>query len=172
MRAKTLTYTKDYTTEEGIIIPVEAYSFVVRNHTKRYHNCLYLLAGLNNCARNLMDFLVEDMDDNNIVYSNAHVRDEFISFISEASEGDTNYSESSIKKAFSSLTSKGLLRNISRGIYKVNPKYFIRNSEEQRFNLIKIELEFESNLDTKLRIVKQDESLKDVQPYIEQNEIN
>jgi hypothetical protein len=72
MKNKNLAYTKDFSVEEGIIIPKEAYKSIVRSHTKRYHNCLYLLAGLNTCARNLMDFLTEQMRADNIVYSNEH----------------------------------------------------------------------------------------------------
>lgn len=167
MKKQIISYTKDFTTDEGIILPIEGYKAIVRNHTKRYHNCLYLLAGLNTCARNLMDYLVEGMGEDNIVYSNAHIREGFVKFINDASEGEVNYSESSIKKAYSSLTSKGLLRNISRGVYKVNPQYFIKNSDTSRFDMIKIELEFESGKDTKLKIVKHENgTLKEIQPYI------
>jgi hypothetical protein len=156
MKNRVVEYTKDFTTEEGVIIPTEAFKSVVRNHTKRYHNCLYLLAGLNTCARNLMDFLTEEMKSDNVVYSSSHTRDKFKDFINVVSKGEVNYSDSSIKKAFSNLSDKGLVRKVSRGIYKVNPEYFIKNDESKRFDLIKIELEFKEGLNTKLEIIKKE----------------
>ena len=168
MKKRSIQYTKDFTVEEGVIIPIEAYKSVVRSHTKRYHNVLYLLAGLNPCARNLMDFLTDEMRGDNIVYSSSHTRDTFREFISKASDGEVDYSESSIKKAFSNLTDKGLIRKVSRGVYKVNPQYFIKNDDSKRFDMIKIELEFKADLDTKLEIIKQENELKEIQPYTDE----
>jgi len=169
MKNKVINYIKDFTVEEGIIIPVEGYKSVICNHTKRYHNCLYLLAGLTTCARNLMDFLTEDMNNDNIIYSNKNTKDKFIEFIYHVSEGKVTYGESSIKKAYSMLCDKGLIRKVGRGIYKVNPEYFIRNSEENRERLLKIELEFKEGKDTKLRIAKGND-VKEIQPYIDETE--
>lgn len=170
MKKRVIQYTKDFTIEEGIILPVEAHKAVVTSHTKRYHNVLYLLAGLNTCARNLMDFLSEEMRNDNIVYSSSHTREAFREFISNVSEGEVDYSESSIKKAFSNLTDKGLIRKVSRGVYKVNPQYFIKNGDSNRFEMIKIELEFKEGLDTKLNIIKQENETKDIQPYIDETD--
>jgi hypothetical protein len=174
MKNKTIEYTKDYVFEEGIIIPIQAYSSVVSNHTKRYHNCLYLLANLGTCARNLMDYLVEQMTPDNIVYSNKHTRDSFRELISQISETNIDYSDSSIKKAFNELSSKGLIRPLERGVFKVNPMYFIKNGDEDRLEMIKVELEFKEDLDTKLSIIKfkHKEELSNVQPYIEKYEIS
>jgi hypothetical protein len=169
MKNKRITYTTDYTVEEGIIIPKEAYKSVMTNHTKRFHNCLYLLAGLNPCTRNLMDFLAEEMDNDNVVYSNAVTKDKFANFIAGVSEGTITYGESSIKKAYSTLCDKGLLRKLGRGIYKVNPEYFIKNTDDNRERLLRIELEFQEGLDTKLRIAK-GQNVKEIQPYIDGNE--
>jgi len=159
MKSKVVQYIKDYDIEEGIVIPVQGYKSVVCNHTRRYHNCLYLLAGLGTCSRNLMDYLVEYMDGNNIVYSNKYVKEKFINFIYEASNNEIRYGDSSVKKAFTTLASKGLLRKVGRGVYKVNPEYFSKNTDKNREYLIKVELEFTADLDTKLKITKSKEKI-------------
>lgn len=169
MKNKRIPYTKDFTVQEGIIIPVEGYKSVMANHTKRFHNCLYLLAGLNPCTRNLMDFLAEEMNNDNIVHSNKVTKDKFTGFIEGVSNGTITYGDSSIKKAYSTLCDKGLLRKLGRGIYKVNPEYFVKNSDDNRERLLKIELEFQEGIDTKLRIAK-GKNVKDIQPYIDDNE--
>jgi hypothetical protein len=166
MKNKKINYTRDFTVEDGFIIPQEGYKSVLASHTKRYHNCLYLLAGLNTCARNLMDFLTEEMSNDNIVRSDKVTKSKFVEFILNVSDGKIAYGESSIKKAYSVLCDKGLIRKLSRGTYKVNPEFFIRNGEDNRERLLKIDLEFAEGLDTKLQILEEGENLRTVQPYI------
>ena len=173
MKNKVVQYIKEYTIEEGVIIPVEAYKSIVVNHTKRYHNCLYLLANLGTCARNLMDYLVESMTGDNIVYSNKHVRETFRNIVTSVTDGRLEYSDSSIKKAFGELAAKALIRYKERGVYLVNPAYFMKNGDTERLEMIKVELEFHADLDTQLKIIKGNykEEIKETQPYLK-DEIN
>jgi predicted transcriptional regulator of viral defense system len=99
-----------------------------------------------------------------------HTRDKFKAFINEVSNGEVDYSESSIKKAFAQLTKKGLLRQVSRGVYKVNPEYFVKNDDAKRFELIKIELEFKEGIDTKLDIIKKENNVNETQPYVDETD--
>lgn len=118
------------------------YKQVTTSCTKRYHNCLYLLAGLNSSCRDLMDYLCERMDKNNLVHSNEAVRENFIEFISKITNGEVAYSHPTVKKAFNTLAQKGLLLSRTRGTYLVNPEYFFRLGEKQRIEAIRMVLEF------------------------------
>lgn len=141
---------------EPIVLPVFAYRSVTVTHTKRFHNCLYLLAGLPSCARDLMDYIAEEMDDENVFYSNENFRLNFRKFIEGNTNGTTSYSDSSVKKALHTLLSKGLIRQIKRGYGKVNPMFFWKTDNgDKRVESIKIELEFKHDVDTQLRVMQE-----------------
>ena len=126
---------------------------IVGSHTKRYHNCLYLLAGLSSCARDLMDYITEQMDSDNVVSTNEHFREKFIKFISANSE--VSYSDSSVKRSLRLLTEKGLLRQKKRGYSVVNPEFFFKNDDKRRFELIKIELQFKAGTeDAEIKVTR------------------
>jgi predicted transcriptional regulator len=154
MKNKKIKYcSKLYSDEEtGYILPEYSYSNVVMNFTKRYHNNLYLLARLNKCSRDLIDWLTEQMDNDNIVYSNLVVRDKFRNFISDITDKEVTYKDITVKKAFKELTDKGLLINKQRGVFQVNPEYFFNNSDNERIDKIILKLEFQKGLDTKMII--------------------
>ena len=63
--------------EDGITVPIYKYKSIPCRSTRRYHGSMYALAGLAACPRDLLDYLCERMDSNNIVFSNAKVRDNF-----------------------------------------------------------------------------------------------
>ncbi len=168
---KRVKFKTDWTIGDDIILPEYAHKNVVCSHTRRYHNCLYLLAGLNSCARDLMDYIAEEMDSNNFFYSNQHFRQSFQNFIKENVSFFNNatqkkevltYSDSSIKKALGVLTSKGLIRGTSKGVFRVNPEYFFKNDDKKRVDMIVIELEFKEHVDTKLRILQEQTGIKNV----------
>lgn len=145
--------------ETGYILPEYAHKDIVMNYTKRYHNCIFLLARLNQCSRDLIDWLTEQMDENNIIYSNIIVRKKFIDFIASITGKDNEddrviYSDNTIKAAFKTLSDKGLLISKSKGVFLVNPEYFFKGDEKDRINKIVLKLEFEHGIDTKLIIEK------------------
>lgn len=138
--------------------------------TKRYHSTLMLMFALPECARNLMDYLMEKMTDENIVHSNQFTRDSFNNNIYAAwleyfkadcqKEGSVNfkidptklaakkkYSDVTIRKAFGTLRGKGLILSQTRGVFMVNPEYFFKKSEASRLDKVKMYLEFENGVD-------------------------
>lgn len=161
---KTVQFTEDY--EKGldadsskwVVLPKWAHQSIVCSHTKRYHNCLYLLAGLGSCARDLMDYITEEMDSDNIICTNEYFRKKFIEFIKNTTKesGEITYGHSTVKRALSILFSKNLIHPIRRGYSKVNPKYFIRNNDSNRMEKIRLQLEFEHGVDTKLKLIQKE----------------
>lgn len=140
-----LKYLHKWIDEGGIKLPDYRYKQVVTSYTKRYHNCLYLLAGLKSSSRDLMDYLCERMDGNNNVYSNEAVREDFIQFVRKITGGEVEYSHVTVKKAFKILTEKGLLIPRGRGSFIVNPEFFFRKEEKDRLDAIRLVLEFKND---------------------------
>lgn len=151
---------------DWVILPKWAHQQVVCSHTKRYHNCLYLLAGLGSCARDLMDFITEEMDSNNVICTNEYFRGKFIKFIQdikkEKGEVTLSYGHSTVKRALTVLFDKNLIRPMRRGYSMVNPKYFFRNDDSKRLDKIKLQLEFESGYNTKLELMQKELGIKKV----------
>lgn len=156
MKNKKIKYCSELTVdkETGYILPEYAYSDLVMNSTKRYHNCIYLLARLNKCSRDLLDWLTEQMDDNNIIYSNSVVRQKFRDFVKEVTKEEISYADVTIKTAFKTLVNRDLLIPKQRGVYQVNPEYFFKGSEKDRISKVILKLEFSKGVDTKLTIEK------------------
>ncbi len=148
-------YTESWNDDIGVTLFKDSYKMVVRSHTKRYHNCLYLLAGLSSCARDVMDFITEEMDNDNVISTNEYFRDTFIAFIKNTTKGlkEVSYADSTVKRALRDLTAKGLIRQVKRGYSKVNPEFFFKNDDKRRLDMIKVELEFKSNSITQLRVI-------------------
>lgn len=142
------------------LLPNYAYKSVVCSHTKRYHNCLYLLAGISSCTRDVMDFIAEEMDEDNVISTNSYFRNKFRERISTLTKGDVKYCDSSVKKSLHILNSKGLIRNIRRGYSMVNPEYFWKNDDTNRDKTISLELEFSCGADSKLSVLQKEHGIK------------
>lgn len=125
---------------------------------KRYNNCLMVLAGINGVTRDLMDWLTMQMNPNNKVYNNDDVRNEFIQFITKSVAANKEFdyaipSHRTIKESFKILHNRGLLLKAKRGIFMVNPEYFMNpNNDSRRDMLIKLILEFRSGTNTTLSV--------------------
>lgn len=135
--------------EDGSLKPVkvgtEHQEILVLDHTKRFHNCLYLLAGLNPCARNLMDWLAEEMNENNIVYHTADSRKSFNVFLGKITNGKVSYADQTIKQAWSSLNQAGLIiAKSTKATFIVNPKYFWNGKEDERIGKIVAQITFDN----------------------------
>jgi hypothetical protein len=116
---------------------------VVVSSTKRFHNCLYLLAGLSRCAKCLIDYLGEEMNENNIVYHTAGSRDTFRAFISEITNGETTYADQSVKQAWAELAKSGLLiKQPNKATFQVHPKFFWNGSDKSRIDKLVAEISF------------------------------
>jgi hypothetical protein len=138
--------------EEGIAYPTIKKEPVIMSNTKRYYNCLYMLAGIKLLPRLLMDWLTEEMDDNNIVYNSAYTRERFIEFIDKITLGKQKYQDQSVRQAFSDLKESGLIIPKNKGAYRVNPKYFFKGGENQRIELIMLEIKLNST-NTNFRVI-------------------
>ena len=109
--------------------------------TKRYHNSIFLLVQLSRCARLLIDYLTEEMDDQNIITNNHALKRGFNRLMVRT--GQKGYGPVTVNKAFAELTKLSLLRNVPRrkGMYQVAPDYFCNGSEKAREHLIREYLE-------------------------------
>lgn len=124
----------------------QKYSYVASSSTKRYYNCLYLLCRLSPCARNLMDYLSEEMTEDNMISTDKFMRDSFDAFISRITNKRVSYKDISIKKAVRELKDKHLLITVGIGRAKVNPMYFFKGSDSKRIENIKLIIKIGSKM--------------------------
>ena len=122
------------------------YEYVAQSSTKRYYNCLYLLCRLSPCARNLVDYMSEVMDKDNMVNTSAPDRKMFIEFMAKITRDAVTYSDSAIKKALQELKAKNLIIPKYVGRALVNPLYFFSESDAKRMNMIKLTIKIGTEL--------------------------
>ena len=122
------------------------YTYVRQSSTKRYYNCLYLLCRISPCGRTLMDFLSENMTDDNMVNTKQADTIRFITFISKITNGEVTFKEVTVKKAYKELRDKNLLIPIQKSRYKVNPLYFFNGSDAKRLETIKLTIKLGTGL--------------------------
>lgn len=135
-----------------IVIPDFDYVTATKSYTRRYRNCLYMLMGIDGCPRKLIDYLVDNMSENNIVGNNSMTRNGFVDACKKAKISE--YSQSTVKEAFKDLSRVGFLIPLQRGFYAVNPLYFFGGEENERVKMIKLTLEFAAGTATALTITK------------------
>jgi len=123
------------------------YSFIAQSSTKRYYNCLFLLCKLSPCGRNLIDYLTEIMDKENIASTVEAERIKFREFMSSLSNGVVDYSDSAVKKAFQELKVKRLITSVSMSVIRINPLYFFKGSNASRIKQIKVTIKANSSDD-------------------------
>lgn len=150
-----LTYTsKIVTDKDGDRFPVHRTVKIVTSHIKEYDIALPIIVNLTTCARNLILAVTRIMDSNAIVRNDVHVKKYFKNMMKEATEGRVNYSDTTINIAFSDLMKVGILLNRGKGSYKVNPKYYYRNSDVRRLDSIRNDYEYEDNKQYELQQTK------------------
>ena len=144
MKAKKyrLNYVAKYEKDEGVWLPQKKTKNVEMNYVRRYRNCVYLLCQLSACARTLMDYISENMSDNNHFRHDNIMRDDFRSFIEGITNGKISYGHDAIKKAVLSLKEKNLIIPQARGVFMVNPEYFMKNDDTKRIDMIRMIMEF------------------------------
>jgi len=135
---------------DGFKMPRFQYQSIEQEYVKRYHTVFAILAGLSPCARDLMEYLVNTMNEDNIVTTNEYTRGNFLSVLKSAtltSSGDfVTYSDSNVKKAIQTLVDRNCLIKKGRGIYIVNPEIYFnpRGTQRDRMDSIKMILEFKA----------------------------
>ena len=139
---------------EPVKMPILHKQSVVVSSTKRFHNCLYLLAGLSRCAKCLMDYLGEEMNEFNVVYHTAGSRATFRKFISEITNGETTYADQSVKQAWAELAKSGLLiKQANKATFQVHPKFFWNGSDRARIEKLIAEIHFNNSGKDNFRIL-------------------
>ena len=135
---------------DGYRTPRWSYYDAEMEYVKRYHTVFAILAGLSPCARDFMEYLVNNMNDENIVTTNEYTRTDFLDALKKATITQSgefiSYSDSNIKKAVQTLVNRSCLIKKGRGIYMVNPEIYFnpKGSQRERLDTIKMVLEFKS----------------------------
>jgi hypothetical protein len=108
--------------------------------TKRYHNSLLSLMKLSRSERIFLDFITEEMDDDNFITNCSQVRNKFNFLLKKI--GQDTYSDTTIHRCFANLTTHHLLLKVKgRGLYQVSPVFFYRGTEEKRAKTLRKILE-------------------------------
>lgn len=95
---------------------------------------------LSRSERIFLDFITEEMDDENYITNSVQVRDKFNKLLKKI--GQDQYSNTTIHRCFAGLTNHNLLLKIQgRGAYQVSPVFFFRGSEEDRAKVLRAILE-------------------------------
>lgn len=149
---------------EGVKLPRYKYKDVDDRFVKTYQSVLAILLCLPDCSAKLIQYLSSKMSDENIVHHNKFTRENFNKYIysiwleyykaNEETESNAHelakekmYKDNTIKKAFSILVNKNLLVQKTRGMYIVNPEYFFKKGDEERYRKIKLTLEIQKGFD-------------------------
>lgn len=144
MRARKyrLNYVAKYEKDEEVWLPTTKTKNIEMNYVRRYKNCVYLLCQLSTCARTLMDYISEHMNDENLIRHDNIMREEFVRFIEGITDGKVVYGHDAIKKAILQLKEKNLIISQARGVFMVNPEFFMKNDDTKRIDMIRMILEF------------------------------
>lgn len=119
--------------------------------TKRYNNALYMLMGINGCPHHLIEWLTDNMTSGGYVSNNEITRKSFISFHSKyKKDGNKEYSEHAVIKAFNRLKEENFLIPISKGTYQINPLMYFSGTDNERINSIRYMMEFKEGVETKI----------------------
>ncbi len=121
---------------------------------KRYFNTLQPLFQLNKAERLLLDFITEEMDENNLVTNSTKLKEKFNTMLSNAKQNV--YKDNYINQCFTTLLEHNfILAEKERGLYQVNPLYFFKGTEKDRERRIRRNLEIKSKvfLDQKRRAI-------------------
>lgn len=95
---------------------------------------------LSRSERIFLDFITEEMDDDNYITNSIQIRQRFNSLLKKV--GQDTYSDSTIHKCFTGLAKHNLITKMKgRGLYQVSPIFFYKGSEEEREKLIRKNLE-------------------------------
>ncbi|TSE11299.1 replication/maintenance protein RepL [Aquimarina algiphila] len=109
-----------------------------KDHVKTYESAVTILLDLSRGARSVLDFCLENMDRNNYVSNNALFKK---NMNKAAAYSKRSFSDNTINKAFIELAKHDLVSKTKRGVYRINPVYFCKTTEEDRATMIREEKE-------------------------------
>ena len=100
-------------------------------HTKVYNDGIIKMCNLSPCAKLLLFFLADRMDEKGVIYSNKSVREDFAEHSAKALN-TPGYTDGTIFVAFTELRKEEFLIEMGRGVMWINPIYLWRGDEESR----------------------------------------
>jgi len=100
-------------------------------HTKVYNDGVIKMCNLSPCAKLLLFFLADRMDEKGVIYSNKSVREDFAEHSAKAL-GSVGYTDGTIVVALTELRKEEFLIEMGRGVMWINPIYLWRGDEESR----------------------------------------
>lgn len=141
-----VTYTSRIVTDEdGDRFPVHRKIRVVTSHIKIYDGVFQKIATLGKCAVTLIGFIGQEMDAEGMIRNDAHTKRKFKEYVREITDHKINYSEASMNIAFSELVKNDFLITKGKGLFKLNPQLIYRNSDLNRLEAVRKELEEQDN---------------------------
>ena len=158
LNTKNVQYRRAFEMDGSIRRPILATEPIYTSSIKQYNGVLFDLMALRHTERIVMDWVVDNMDKENMIRHDAIIRkkmhDDHQAAIMRVAKKEgwsakeykkiKPISGDSIIKAFSRLKSFGLLIGVSKGYYMVNPEYFFRGSEADRVKKVKVALEIKA----------------------------
>lgn len=121
-----------------------------KQSVKRYRGALMLLAGIDGCEKNLMEWIEDNMTAGNYIANNKITRNNFIQFYQKYK--NKLYADKTVSIAFQRLNEATFLIQMTRGTFMVNPILFYAGDEDSRINAIRMIMEFKSDIDTKITV--------------------
>jgi|GEM_PF-1984498 len=159
MKGNKIKYAKKRVAVSTIVHSDEYMEVIIENFeypltgVKRYHHSLFPLVELTACERIFLDWLTEVMGSDNSVYIN---EDEIRRFIATIAHTGVVYKVSTVRQAVKGLRATGMLLKIKKasGLFNVNPYFYYKGSEKDRWEAIRMIMEFDPNSDEKTNIMR------------------
>lgn len=125
-------YHKDITVDEDGIYLINDFRYIdlPTEHTRFYAKYKELIKSLNGTEKNILFFLLEKMDDNNIVGTDVYTLDSY------NKEYCTTLTASSFNSSISKMRKLKILLSKSRGYSYINPIYFFKGYSKDRIKLV------------------------------------
>lgn len=138
----TIRYMTDIKTDkEGDNFPVYDKARICTSHVKEYDDALPIIARTTPASRNLLMFITREMSSEGIIRNDMHTKDKFRRKMKEWTEDNVRYTGATIDVCFSELVASNLLIRKGKGLFRVNPEYYYRNSDVKRLDSVKQEYE-------------------------------
>lgn len=124
--------------EDGIILPVYRTIPIEEDFIKVFNIMYIMMSRLDRVSTLLIFFLVKQKTNQDLLYNNKSVRNEFIKECNKNSKDTLKYTEHTVSKAFSRLKKEGILLDYEDviGAYKINPAFIFIGDKGIRNNKI------------------------------------
>lgn len=122
----------------GIYVPIKQKTTFNAPYMQYFKDFERKRAELDRCSSMLLGFLITTIDDQNRVYINKIIKNDFIKYSQEILGLEKAYSQTSINNALSKLRKADILiQTYSVGVNYLNPVLVFKGSQEERAKVIK-----------------------------------